>query len=180
VITDRIPRSTDLLAASHCDLGRSLRHKLGMPSGVWMRSSEVFGLWIRSPGPLAGRWGFWQVGSTWQGPPGPWSVGTHGYPCLSSPRSTCRCSGWDKVMLRRSEDMVPVRSRRVHGDPKKKILLSVYEGEHEASGERVQGLEVKITRCHCLKNRRPNRNQVRPTHLQGRFVCWTKGGWVEK
>jgi hypothetical protein len=41
------------------------------------------GLWIRSLGPLVGRRGFWQVGSTWQGPLGPWSVGTHGYPCLS-------------------------------------------------------------------------------------------------
>jgi hypothetical protein len=42
VITERIPRSMDLLMAPHRDLGRSLRHKPGWSSGVWMRSSEVF------------------------------------------------------------------------------------------------------------------------------------------
>jgi hypothetical protein len=46
-------------------------------------------------------------------------------------------------MLKRSEDMAPVRSRRVHGDLKKKILLSAYEVEHQASGRQVQRLEVR-------------------------------------
>jgi hypothetical protein len=50
----------------------------------------------------------------------PWSVGTKGYPCLSSPRLTCRRSSRDEVMSKRSKGMTPLRSRRVHGDPKKK------------------------------------------------------------
>jgi hypothetical protein len=62
VITERIPRSSDLLAASQRDLGRNLRHKLGRSSRIWMRSSEVawvvgkvFGPTCRSAGLLAGR-----------------------------------------------------------------------------------------------------------------------------
>jgi hypothetical protein len=77
-------------------------------------------------------------------------------------------------MSMRSEDVALVRSRMVHGDQKKKILLSTYEGEHQAFGEQVRGLEVKTRHCHCLKNRRPDRNQVRPSHLQGRSVCQPK------
>jgi hypothetical protein len=32
------------------------------------------------------------------------------------------------------------------GSKRKKILLSVYKGEHQALGEQVQGLEVRIRR----------------------------------
>jgi hypothetical protein len=70
----------------------------------------------------------------------------------------------------RSEDVASVRPRRVHVDQKNKILLSAYEGEHQASGEQVQGLEVDTRRCHRLKSRRPDRNHVKPSHLQGRYV----------
>jgi hypothetical protein len=107
-----------------------------------------------------------QVGPACRGRLRPWSVGTRGYPCLTSSRSTCRRSGGDEVTLMRSEDVASMKSHRVHGD--KKILLSAYEGEHHVSGDQVQGLEVKTRRCRCLKNRRPNRNQVNATHLQGR------------
>jgi hypothetical protein len=103
-ITKGIPRSTDLLAAPHRNLGEKLvpeaRQVFRSLDEVVRGILRSLGLCIRSRGPLAGRRGFWQVGSTWQGPPGPWSVRTHGYPCLSSPRSTvgvaaetkpCRC-----------------------------------------------------------------------------------------
>jgi hypothetical protein len=40
-------------------------------------------------------------------------------------------------MSRWNEDMVLERSCMVHGDPKKKILLSAYEGEHQASGKQI-------------------------------------------
>jgi hypothetical protein len=42
VITKRISRSSDLLAVPRRDLGRSLRHKPGRSSGIWIRLSEVF------------------------------------------------------------------------------------------------------------------------------------------
>jgi hypothetical protein len=42
MVTGRIPRSADLLAVSCHDLGRSLRHKPGGSSVIWMRSPEVF------------------------------------------------------------------------------------------------------------------------------------------
>jgi hypothetical protein len=86
VITERIPRSSDLLAASRRDLEEKLApqvrqvfRSLDTVVRGLLRSS---GLWIRSPSPLAGRRGFWQVGS---GPldkdlhdPGRWgSMGTH-------------------------------------------------------------------------------------------------------
>jgi hypothetical protein len=35
----------------------------------------------------------------------------------------------------RSEDVASMKSHRVHRDPKKKIILSAYEGEHQVSGE---------------------------------------------
>jgi hypothetical protein len=85
--TEGIPRSSDLLAAPHSDLGEKLAPQARQ---VFRSLDEVVrslprspGLWIRFLGPLAGRLGFWQVGSTWQGWLRPWSVGTHGYPCLS-------------------------------------------------------------------------------------------------
>jgi hypothetical protein len=68
VIIERIPRSMDLLAAPpprsreklapqawqvFCNLDQVIR---GLPRSP--------GLWIRSLGPLAGRWGFWQVEPT--------------------------------------------------------------------------------------------------------------------
>jgi hypothetical protein len=65
----------------------------------------------------------------------PWSVETRGYPCLTSPQSTCRRSGEDEVTSMRSEDVASMKSHRVHGDQKKEILLSAYEGEHQVSGE---------------------------------------------
>jgi hypothetical protein len=89
MITGQISWSADLLAASSHDLGESLAPQAmlvlwDLDKVAWAlpRSSR---LQIRSPGPLAGRWGFWQVESSWQVPPGPYSVGTHGYRCLSSP-----------------------------------------------------------------------------------------------
>jgi hypothetical protein len=68
-------------------------------------------------------------------------------------------------MLKRSEDMAPLRSHRVHGDPKNKILLSAYEVERQAPGAQIQGLEVKTRHCSCLKNCRPDQNQERSSHL---------------
>jgi hypothetical protein len=66
VIAERISRSSGLLAAPpprdklvpqarqvFCDLDKVVQGLPGSP-----------GLWIRSQGPLAGRQGFWQVGST--------------------------------------------------------------------------------------------------------------------
>jgi hypothetical protein len=62
MITSRIPRSADLLAAPHHDLGEKLA-----PQTRWIFRDldEVAqglprspGLWIWSPDPLAGRWGF--------------------------------------------------------------------------------------------------------------------------
>jgi hypothetical protein len=68
VITERIPRSTNLLAAPR----RDLRERLAPQARQVFRSLDEVarglprspGLWIRSPGPLVGRQGFWQVGST--------------------------------------------------------------------------------------------------------------------
>jgi hypothetical protein len=37
--------------------------------------------------------------------------------------------------LKWSEDVTVMKSRRVHGDPKKKILLGADEDEHQFSGE---------------------------------------------
>jgi hypothetical protein len=82
-------------------------------------------------------------------------------------------------MSMRSEDMALVRLCRVHGDKKKNILLSTYEGEHQTSGGQVQGLEVKTRRCRCLRSRRPDRNQVTPTHLQGKVNADQKGSRAE-
>jgi hypothetical protein len=49
-------------------------------------------------------------------------------PMSHKPRSTCRRSGRSEVLLKRREGMAPLRSRRVHGDPKKKeIPFSVHE-----------------------------------------------------
>jgi hypothetical protein len=56
--------------------------------------------------------------------------GAHGYPCLTSPRLTCRRSGSDKVTSKQSEDVVAMKSQRVCGDPKRKILLGAYKDEH--------------------------------------------------
>jgi hypothetical protein len=38
-------------------------------------------------------------------------------------------------MSKQSEDVTAMKSCRVHGDPKKKILLGVDEDEHQVSGE---------------------------------------------
>jgi hypothetical protein len=86
-------------------------------------------------------------------------VGTHGYPCLSSPRSTCRRSGRDEVMSKRSKGMAPLRLRRVHRDPKKKTppmrvrsrTLSFWSVGPRGRSED----EVPI-----LKNRLPDLDQV--------------------
>jgi hypothetical protein len=90
-----IPRSTDLLAAASHDLVARLAlqvlrilQDLDKAFCCLLRSSR---LRIRSPGPLASRRCFRQVRSTWQGPLGPWSVGIHGYPCLSM---LCSVSVW--------------------------------------------------------------------------------------
>jgi hypothetical protein len=62
VITGRIPRSAGLPAVSYRDLGESLA-----PQALWVLRGldkvarglpRLPGLWIRSPGPLAGWWGF--------------------------------------------------------------------------------------------------------------------------
>jgi hypothetical protein len=68
-------------------------------------------------------------------------------------------------MLKRSEDMAPVRSRRVHGDLKKKILLSAYEVEHQPSGRQVQRLEVKTRRCCCYDNPTQDNSVLSPKPL---------------
>jgi hypothetical protein len=38
-------------------------------------------------------------------------------------------------MSKRSEDVTAMKSHRVHGDPKKKILLGAYEDDHQGTGE---------------------------------------------
>jgi hypothetical protein len=73
VITERIPRSSDILVALHHDLGRSLRHKLGGSSESGSgrpRSSKVAGIvgkvsgsTCRSAGLLAGR--VHLIGTSW-------------------------------------------------------------------------------------------------------------------
>jgi hypothetical protein len=65
--------------------------------------------------------------------PGRWGpMGTH---VSQASGSTCRQSGRDEVTSVRSEDVVSIKSHRVHGDPKKKVLLGAYEGEHQVSRE---------------------------------------------
>jgi hypothetical protein len=61
-----------------------------------------------------------------------------------------------------------MKPRRVHGDLKRKILLGTYEDKHQAVGKQVQRLDVKTRHDDCQKNPRPDRNQARPTHLQGK------------
>jgi hypothetical protein len=51
MITEMILRSLDLLAAPHRDLGRSLCHKPGGSSGIWIRSSKVVGVVDKISGP---------------------------------------------------------------------------------------------------------------------------------
>jgi hypothetical protein len=67
-ITKGIPRSTDLLAAPHRNLGEKLvpeaRQVFRSLDEVVRGILRSLGLCIRSRGPLAGRRGFWQVGST--------------------------------------------------------------------------------------------------------------------
>jgi hypothetical protein len=62
VITERIPRSSDLLAAPNRDLGKKLapqaRQVFQSLDDVARGLSRSSGLWIRSLGPLAGRRGF--------------------------------------------------------------------------------------------------------------------------
>jgi hypothetical protein len=48
-----------------------------------------------------------------------------------------------------------MKSRRVHGDPKKKIHRGADEDEHQVSGELISGLEVKTRRHDSQKNPRP-------------------------
>jgi hypothetical protein len=68
VITGRIPRSAELLAAPCRDLGE----KLALQARQVFRDLDKVardlprspGLWIRSLGPLADRWGFRQVKSS--------------------------------------------------------------------------------------------------------------------
>jgi hypothetical protein len=71
-------------------------------------------------------------------------------------------------MLKRREDVPVMKSRRVHGDPKKKILLSTDEDEHESLESRSRGLEVKTWRHDCQKNPQPEQDQAKPPHPQGR------------
>jgi hypothetical protein len=90
------------------------------------------------------------------------------------PESKTLCPMWwdylesDLSSNGRSEDVSSMKSHRVHKDPKTKVLLGMYEGEHQVSGEWVQGLEVKTRRHDHQKNPRPDRNQAKPTHIQGR------------
>jgi hypothetical protein len=83
VITERIPRSSDLLVVPHHDLGEKLAPQARQ---VFRSLDEVVrglprssGLWIRSPGTFASRRGFWQgplVRDLWD--PGRWGpMGTH-------------------------------------------------------------------------------------------------------
>jgi hypothetical protein len=80
----------------------------------------------------------------------------------------CRRSGRDEVTSKRSEDVAAMKSQRVHGDQKKKILLGAYEDKHQVIGKSVQRLEVKTRRRDRQKNPRPEQNQAKSTHLQGR------------
>jgi hypothetical protein len=68
-----------------------------------------------------------------------------------------------------------MKSRRVHEYLKKKIHLGTDEDEHQVPGEEVQGLEMKTRRHDCQKNPRPEQNQVKPPHLQGRLKTPTNG-----
>jgi hypothetical protein len=68
VITERIPRSSDPLAAppprSRDKLAPQARQVFWSLDEVFRGLPRSSGLWIRSLGPLAGRRGFWQVGPT--------------------------------------------------------------------------------------------------------------------
>jgi hypothetical protein len=61
-----------------------------------------------------------------------------------------------------------MKLHRVHRDPNKKILLGADEDEHQVTREEIQGLGVKTRRHDCQKNPRPEQNQAKPPHLQGR------------
>jgi hypothetical protein len=63
--------------------------------------------------------------------------------------------GRNEVTSKRSEDVMVMKSRRVHGDQKKKIHRGADEEEHQVSGELVSGLEVKTRRHDSQKNPRP-------------------------
>jgi hypothetical protein len=94
---------------------------------------KVLGPTCRLAGLLAGRVHLTGTTGTLVGGD-PWVSMSH------KPRSTCRRSGRDEVTSVWSEDMASMKAHRVHGDPKKKILLSVYEGEHQVSRSRSRGL----------------------------------------
>jgi hypothetical protein len=47
----------------------------------------------------------------------------------------CRRRGTNEVTSKQREDVMAMKSRRVHWDPKKKILLGVDEDEHQVSRE---------------------------------------------
>jgi hypothetical protein len=70
-----------------------------------------------------------------------------------------------------------MKLRRVHGDPKKKILLGV--DEHQVNEEQTQRPEVKTRHYDCQKNPRPEQGQEKPPHLPGRTKYWPKGGRAE-
>jgi hypothetical protein len=145
MITERIPRSSDLLVAlppwSREKLAPQARQVFRDLDQVVQGLPGLSGLWIRSPSPPAGRQDFWQVGSTWQGPPRPWSVGTHGYPCLTSPRSTCRRSGGDEATSKRSEDVASMEPHRVHGDQKRKSSSARTKANVKSLESRSRGLK---------------------------------------
>jgi hypothetical protein len=68
---------------------------------VWRNLLE--GLWDHRSGllgPLSGREVIWWVGPTCWGWLWSWLVGTHGYPCLTSPWVLCRCNDLEGVMTK--------------------------------------------------------------------------------
>jgi hypothetical protein len=138
-------------------LALQARQVLRSPNKVVQGVPRSLELWIRSLGPLVGRWGFWQVRSTCRGRLRPWSVGTQG---RCSHRSTCRRSDRDEVLSKRSEGMAPLRSRRVHGDPKKErnplqhVRSRTLSSWNAGQKGRIEGKTL------ILKNRRPDLDQV--------------------
>jgi hypothetical protein len=68
-------------------------------------------------------------------------VGTHGYPCLTSPRSACRRSGGDKVTSKRSEDVASMKPHRVHEDQKRKPSSACTKANIKPLESRSRGLK---------------------------------------
>jgi hypothetical protein len=85
--------------------------------------------------------------------------GDPGVPMSLKPRLTCRRSGRDEVMSKRSEVMVPLRSCRVHGDQKRKTP-PMHVRSRTSSFWSVGPGGRSEDETPILKSRRPDPDQV--------------------